>query len=156
MSVLLALVALLVAVLVLFVVGQFLGALFSPFAPAGSLFHFAGAGVFGVVGLLVGLLLGGAAIYGASLVLAKGENYRHGVVTAALGEAVIVSLGWIPLLGPPLALVGWVGVLEYRYEGDWIAAALLGIGAWLVALILTGALDVIGLGWFRAAGVPGV
>ncbi|WP_435097338.1 hypothetical protein [Halarchaeum sp. P4] len=156
MSALVALVSLLVVVFAFYVAGRFVGVLFAPFAPAGDVFHFVSAGTIGVVGLLVGLLLGALAIHGASLVFTDEESYLHALFTAVLGEAVLFALGWIPFFGPILALVGWFGVLKWRYEGGWLAAGLLGVGTWLVALVLDGALDLVGLGWFRTAGIPGI
>ncbi len=62
----------------------------------------------------------------------------------------------IPLVGPVVALVVWIGVLRWRYPGGWGTAAALGVFAWVAALlvmfVVNATLDV-GIGAF---GVPGV
>jgi hypothetical protein len=108
-----------------------------------------------VVTFLVALLVGGLAIYfGASLVVGS-DDYGHAVVTALLGAIVWALTSWIPLVGLLVALVVWVGVVNWRYPGGWGNAAIIGVVAWLSALVILFVLNaVLDLG-VRALGVPG-
>jgi len=108
----------------------------------------------------VSLLVGGLAIHLA----ARYVTYRshpgrltveHAVLTALVGAIVWAVLEWIPLVGSLLALIGWIGVIKYRYPGGWTKAGITGIAAWAAAVLVLAALEVVGVGTFSALGVPG-
>jgi hypothetical protein len=83
------------------------------------------------------------------------DDYGHAVVTAIVGAVGWAVTSWIPLVGPLMALVVWVGVINWRYPGGWTQAAIIGLGAWLSALLLLLVVNtVLGLG-IGAFGVPG-
>jgi hypothetical protein len=109
-----------------------------------------------IVAFLVALLVGGLAIYISARVVADVDDYSHAVITALIGALAWALTSWIPLIGPILALVAWVWVINWRYPGGWVNAAIIGAVAWLSALviifILNRLLD-LGVGAF---GVPGV
>ena len=108
-----------------------------------------------LVAFLVALLVGGLAIYLAASVVANVQDYSHAVFTALVGAIAWALTVWIPLFGPLLALVVWVWVVNWRYPGGWIDAALIGVVAWLAALGILFVLDVT-LGLEAGAfGVPG-
>jgi len=110
----------------------------------------------GLVSFLVALLIGGLAIYSSARVVVDVDDYGRAVITALLGAVGWALTSWIPLVGPLFALVVWVGVIRWRYPGGWIKAAIIGVGAWLSALLLLLVLNsVLGLG-IGAFGVPGV
>lgn len=78
------------------------------------------------------------------------------VVALLVGAIGWALLSWIPLIGTLLALVVWVGVINWRYPGGWTRAAIIGFVAWLSALVILFVLNaVFGLG-IGAFGVPGV
>ncbi|MDR9429347.1 MAG: hypothetical protein RI568_01370 [Natronomonas sp.] len=78
------------------------------------------------------------------------------VVALLVGSIGWALLSWIPLIGTLLALVVWVGVINWRYPGGWTRAAIIGFVAWLSALVILFVLNaVFGLG-IGAFGVPGV
>ncbi|MXV64542.1 hypothetical protein GS429_21195 [Natronorubrum sp. JWXQ-INN-674] len=109
---------------------------------------------------LASLLIGALGIYvGASVIVGAGD-YDHAIVTALIGAVVwaVVGffVGWIPLLGPLLALIAYIAVVNFRYPGDWTAAAMIGIVAWVTVLIVLYALAAVGVTGFDAVGVPGV
>ncbi|ADD04983.1 uncharacterized protein Nmag_1404 [Natrialba magadii ATCC 43099] len=108
-----------------------------------------------LVAFVVALLVGGLAIYvGASLIVGL-EDYSHAVVTAIVGALAWALTAWIPLFGPLLALIAWIWVVNWRYPGGWLDAALIGVVAWLAALAILFVLDtILGLG-VGAFGVPG-
>ncbi|WP_137289220.1 hypothetical protein [Natronorubrum halophilum] len=108
-----------------------------------------------VVAFVVALLVGGLAIYlGASIIVDVGD-YSHAVVTAFVGAIVWGLTAWIPLLGPIIALLAWIWVINWRYPGGWINAALIGIAAWGAAIVILFVLNTIfGLG-VGAFGIPG-
>ncbi|MDJ1434033.1 hypothetical protein [Halostagnicola sp. A-GB9-2] len=108
---------------------------------------------------VVSLLIGAAGIYVGARVIVGAGDYDHAIVTALIG-AIIWSVvgflvGWIPLLGPLLALLAYIAVINFRYPGEWTAAAMIGLLAWLTVLIVLYALAAIGVTGFDAVGVPG-
>jgi len=108
-----------------------------------------------IVAFLVALLVGGLAIYVSARLVADVDDYSHAVITALLG-----AIGWaiaslVPVIGSILALVVWVGVINWRYPGGWVKAAIIGGVAWVSALVILFVLNsVFGLG-IGAFGVPG-
>lgn len=112
-----------------------------------------------IIVLIVSLLIGTVAIYaGARLLIDADTGIGRAAVAALLGALAwaLVSffVGWIPLLGPLLTLVAWIGVINWQYPGSWGTAAGIGLIAWLVsvaALVVLGNLGIVG---FDALGVP--
>jgi hypothetical protein len=108
-----------------------------------------------LVAFVAALLIGGLAIYVSARVVADVDDYGHAVVTALVGAIGWALTAWIPLIGPLIALVVWIGVINWRYPGGWIKAATIGLGAWLSALVILLVLNsALGLG-IGAFGVPG-
>ncbi|WP_226039557.1 hypothetical protein [Natrinema sp. DC36] len=109
---------------------------------------------------IVSLLIGALGIYAGARVIVGRGDYDHAIITALIGAIVwaIVGfvVGWIPLVGPLLALIAYVAVINWRYPGDWTAAAMIGLVAWVTVLIVLYALAVLGVTGFEAVGVPGV
>ncbi|OAQ51904.1 hypothetical protein HTG_14730 [Natrinema mahii] len=109
---------------------------------------------------VVSLLIGALGIYAGARVIVGRGDYDHAIVTALIGAIVwaIVGfvVGWIPLLGPLLALIAYIGVINWRYPGDWTAAAMIGLVAWVTVLIVLYALAALGITGFAAVGVPGL
>lgn len=62
----------------------------------------------------------------------------------------------IPLLGPLVALVGWVAILKWRYPVGWLRAGGVGLAAWATAVVVVTALELLGIHTAGAVGVPGV
>ena len=114
-----------------------------------------------VVIFLVSLILGTVGIYaGVRLVADRDVGYVNAAITALIGALVwgLVSffVGWIPLLGPLLMLVIWIGVINWRYPGGWVAAAGIGLVAWIVVFIVAYVLATVGFITPDALGVPGI
>ncbi len=110
---------------------------------------------------LVSLILGTIGIYaGVRLVADRDVSYVNAAITALLGALAwgIVSffVGFIPIIGALLALVIWVGVINWRYPGGWITAAGIGFVAWLVVIVVTYLLATLGLITPDALGIPGI
>jgi hypothetical protein len=109
-----------------------------------------------IVTFVVALLIGGFGIYVGARFVTGEDDYGYAVMTALVGAIAWVLTSWIPLLGPLIALVVWVWVINWRYEGGWTKAALIGIIAWLAAaivLFVVNGLLSLGIGAF---GIPGV
>ncbi|WP_049922007.1 hypothetical protein [Halopiger djelfimassiliensis] len=108
---------------------------------------------------VVSLLIGALGIYVGARVIVGAGDYDHAIVTALIGAIVWAAVGffvgWVPLLGPVLALLAYVAVINLRYPGDWTAAAMIGLTAWVTVLIVLYALAALGLTGFEAVGVPG-
>jgi hypothetical protein len=110
---------------------------------------------------LVSLLLGTVGIYaGVRLVADRDVGYRNAAVTALLGALAwgIVSffVGFLPILGALLALLIWVGVINWRYPGGWVTAAGIGFVAWLVIVVVASLLASVGLIAPDALGIPAI
>jgi hypothetical protein len=103
---------------------------------------------------LIALLVGGLAIYISASIVVGSDDYGHAVITALLGAIGWALTAWIPLVGLLVALVVWIGVINWRYPGGWGNAALIGLVAWLAALVILYVVNVV-LGLDIAAfGVP--
>ncbi|NHX37907.1 MULTISPECIES: hypothetical protein [Halolamina] len=112
--------------------------------------------IVGVVSLLVGAL---AIHIGAKIVLRKDPAFGDAVVAAAVGAlayALLGFIGGIPVVGPVLLLVLWIGIVNWRYPGGWIRAAGIGFAAWLAAIVLLWVLSLANLVELSALGIPGV
>lgn len=113
-----------------------------------------------VLVFLVSLLVGTAAIHlGARLLIDRDTGFRRAAITAVVGAIVYTVLGYflgfIPLVGPVLMLLAWVGVINWMYPGGWVTAAGVGIVAWIAAILILFALTTIGLVTPEAFGIPG-
>ncbi|WP_226004482.1 hypothetical protein [Natrinema salinisoli] len=109
---------------------------------------------------VVSLLIGALGIYAGARVIVGRADYDHAIVTALIGAIVwaIVGflVGWVPLVGPLIALIAYIAVINWRYPGDWTAAAMIGLVAWVTVLIALYVLAALGITAFDAVGVPGV
>ncbi len=109
-----------------------------------------------IVAFVIALLVGGLAIYIAARIIAGVDDYSHAVITAFIGAIAWALAAWIPLLGPIIALIVWIAVINWRYPGSWIKAVLIGLVAWISAAVILYVLNIVlGLG-IGAFGVPGV
>lgn len=114
-----------------------------------------------IVVFLISLLIGTAAIHlGAQLIIDRDTGFRRAAVTALIGAIVYTLVGffvgWIPLLGPLLMLIAWIGVINWQYPGGWGTAIGIGFIAWIVAILILFALTSLGIITPEALGVPGV
>lgn len=108
-----------------------------------------------LVAFLVALLVGGLAIFISAKVVVDVDDYSHAVVTALFGAIAWALTAWIPLIGPILALIAWVWVINWRYPGDWVTSAVVGLVAWLAALGILFVLNSVFRLGVGAFGVPG-
>lgn len=116
-----------------------------------------------VLVFLVGLLVGGFAVHVGSVIALASQDYAHALVTAALGAlawaVVDVGLGEIGVTGrfaSLAALIVWAWVVRARYGVGWTRAAIIGLVAWLAALVALAVLSLVGVGQLDAYGVPGI
>lgn len=109
---------------------------------------------------IVSLLIGALGIYVGARIVADVDDYGYAIVTALIGAIVWVVIafffGWIPLLGPLLALLAYIAVINTRYPGGWANAIVISLIAWVAALIVLYILGVLGITAFEAIGIPGV
>ena len=112
----------------------------------------------GLIGFVVNLLVGGAALYvGARLLHRRAAlSFEYAVVTALYGALVWAVLSLVPIVGVLLALGGWIAVIRWRYPGGWLDAGKLGLAAWAAAVALLWLLEFLGVGSLSALGVPGI
>jgi len=116
--------------------------------------------VSGVLVFLVSLLVGTVAIaLGAQVLVDRDTGFRRAAITALFGALVYsligVFLGWIPLLGPIVMLLAWVGVINLQYPGGWGTALGIAFVAWLAAVLILYGLAAVGIAT-DAFGIPGV
>jgi len=114
----------------------------------------------GVLVFLVSFLVGTVAItLGAQVLVDRDTGFGRAAVTALVGALVYalvgVFLGWIPLLGPVLMLLAWVGVINWQYPGGWGTALGIAFVAWFVAVAILYGLALLGIAT-DAFGIPGV
>lgn len=113
-----------------------------------------------VIVFLISFVVGVVGIYvGAQLVIDRDVGWTRAGIAALVGAlawaVVMAFVGWIPLLGPLLALLAWVGIINWSYPGGWGTAAAIGVLAWLVASVIIYFLSgLIGIG-LGAFGIPG-
>lgn len=112
-----------------------------------------------LVVFLIGLLIGSIAIYAGARVMAGIDDFSYAVVTALIASIIwaiaAFLFGWIPFLGPLLALVAYIAVLNYRYPGGWGEAIGIALIAWIASLVILYVLAAMGITTFDAVGVPG-
>lgn len=109
-----------------------------------------------IVAFIVALLVGGLAIYTAAWLLVDVTDFSRAVFTAILGAIAWALTVWIPLIGPLVALIAWVGVIKWRYPGGWKRAIAIGVVAWAAALAILAVLNSIFSIGIGAFGIPGV
>lgn len=111
--------------------------------------------------IFISLIVGGLGITaGARLIIDDSAGFGYAFVTAAIGALVwgLLSffVGWLPLVGPILMLIVWIGIINWRYPGGWVSAALIGVVAWVVAFVLLYGLAALGAFEISALGIPGL
>jgi hypothetical protein len=89
-----------------------------------------------IVAFAVALLIGGLAIYISARLIVDVDDYSHAVITAVIGAIGWALTPWIPLIGPIIALVVWVWVINWRYPGGWVKAGIVDVVAWVAALVI--------------------
>lgn len=108
-----------------------------------------------LVGFVIALLIGGLAIHLGARFVVEVDDYSRAVVTAFVGAVAWALTAWIPLFGPIIALIVWVGVINWRYPGGWTKAALIGGVAWIAALVILYLVNAVFRLGVDAFGVPG-
>lgn len=112
-----------------------------------------------LLSFVVGLLVGGLAIHVAATLIVGSSTYEKAIVTAAIASIAwaltSLFLGWIPLLGPAVVLVVYIGIINMQYRGGWLKAAGIGLTAWVASLLVLMLLSVVGIG-VEVVGVPGI
>lgn len=122
--------------------------------PPHSVFHI--DPVDGTLVFIIGLLVGGLAIYAAGRVVTDVDDFGQALLTALVGSIVWLLFGWIPLLGSLLALLAWLTVIRAMYPGGWLRAGAVGAAAWAAAVVASAALGLVGIHVDGVVGVPGV
>lgn len=111
-----------------------------------------------VVLFIVSLLIGALGIHVGAVVIAGVENYGKAVLTALAGALVwgIANyfLSGVPLLGPALTLVAYIGVIKYLYKESWLRSGGIALLAWIVAVGILTVLSKLGVEQLKAVGIP--
>jgi len=109
---------------------------------------------------VVSLLIGAFGIHVGGQVVAGVDDYTYAIITALVGAVIwvlaAVFVGWIPLLGPILALLAYIAVINARYPGDWGNAIAISLIAWVISLAVLYVLAILDVTAFDAFGVPGL
>jgi len=112
-----------------------------------------------VVVFVVSLLIGALGIYIGARIVTDYDDYTYAIVTALIGAIVWVVMafffGWIPFLGPLLALIAYIAVISIRYPGGFVNAVAIALIAWIASIVVLYVLAAVGFATFEAVGVPG-
>lgn len=108
---------------------------------------------------IVNLIIGAIGIHtGARLLIDQDTGFGRAVATAFFGAiiwaVVAFFVGWIPILGPILTLIVWIGFVNWQYPGGWGTAIGIVIVSWIVVLIILYILTLINIVGLNAIGVP--
>lgn len=110
----------------------------------------------------VSLLIGGFAISIGAKLAFKSKDYSHAVLTALLGaiawtivSAIFAELNIQGALSSLVGLIVWIWVIRWRYNVGWIRGSLIGLFAWIAALVVLSLLALLGVQSLDAYGVPG-
>ena len=113
-----------------------------------------------IIVFVISLLIGALGIYVGARIISGYDDYTYAIVSALVASLIWVVvaffLGWIPFLGPLLALVAYIGVINIRYPSGWLDAGGIALTAWVASLLVLYVLSVVGLTNFGAVGVPGL
>jgi len=111
---------------------------------------------------VVGLLVGGLAIFISAAVVTGTRDYGHAVFTALFGAIVwalaALFLSWLPLIGDFMPLLAWVWLIRRRYAVSWVQAGIVGFVAWAAAVLVlallpfAGVTDAVGIPFVRTLG----
>jgi len=105
---------------------------------------------------LVSLLIGALGLYVGARVITGVDDYSHAIVTALIGAIVWGLSAWIPLIGPIIALVAYVAIINWRYPEGWLSAIGIALVAWVTVFVVLYVLAVLNVTTFEAVGVPGM
>ncbi|MFC7203118.1 hypothetical protein ACFQJC_06305 [Haloferax namakaokahaiae] len=113
-----------------------------------------------VIVFLVSFLIGALGIYVGGRIVTQTKSFGKAALTALIG-ALAWSLtgllfGWIPLLGPLLALIVYLAVVNWQYPSGWASAAAIALIAWVTSAIILYLLTLFNILAVNAFGVPGV
>ncbi len=110
----------------------------------------------------VSLLIGGFAISIGAKLAFKSKDYSHAVLTALVGAIAWAVVSWVfetleapGALASLVALVIWISVIRWRYQVGWIRGSLIGLFAWVAALVVLALLSLLGVSSLDAYGIPG-
>jgi ABC-type branched-subunit amino acid transport system permease subunit len=114
-----------------------------------------------IILFVVGLLVGGLAIYLGARVVLKSNDYSYAVFTALIGAVVLAVLQYILSITGGLGglsfivtLLVWVAVIRWRYSASWINSAVTGLVAWVALVLVLFVLSAAGLTPPEAVGFP--
>lgn len=111
---------------------------------------------------IVGLLIGGLAIYVGARTVMGSRDYSYAVVTALLGAITLAIAQWIlsavgvDLVGLSylIILVVWIWVIKWRYSSNWVNAAITGGVATLTLIVVLWLTAALGITTPEAVGFP--
>lgn len=114
-----------------------------------------------IIVFVVSLLIGALGIYVGASVLTDYEDYTYAIITALIGAVVWAIIGfffgWIPLLGPALALIAYITIINLRYPGGYGEAIGIALIAWVSVFVVLYALAIFDIFEdVQALGVPGI
>ena len=104
---------------------------------------------------VVSLLIGATGIYVGARIITDTESFEKAAITALIGAVVGFLFGWIPFLGSLVALIAYIAVINWQYEGGWVNAAGIAVIALVASIVILYILAAVGLVGFEALGVPG-
>lgn len=118
-----------------------------------------------VLGLLLSFVLVTLATYVSSGLLTSGAGLGYSALTAAITSLVWFGLtyfvsgvvgvsGYAVALGPLVAVVAYVLVIDALYEGGLVRAVAISLATWVVTFAVLYGAAMVGYSSFEALGVP--
>lgn len=112
--------------------------------------------------LAISVAVGGLAIHIGSMLAVTSRSYVHAILTAGVGGIawmlvgmLFAAIGAFQSLASIVGLVVWIAVIGRSYGVGWLRAGLLGLFAWVAALVVLALLSALGVDALHAYGVPG-
>ena len=116
-----------------------------------------------VVTFIASLIVGTVATYVATSTLLDESGIVHSFVTALIASLVWVGITYVtsgtsfalvPFVGPILALVAYVVVIDLRYPGTLVRATGISVLTWGIDFVILYVLALLGVSSFALVGIP--
>lgn len=116
-----------------------------------------------VITFIASLIVGTIATYIATTLLLDESGIVHSLITAFIASIVWIGVTYltsgtssalVPFVGPILALVAYIVVIDLRYPGTLVRATGISVLTWVVDFVILYILAILGVSSFALIGIP--